>query len=48
MKEFCPNCGVFERTVAQQIGGRVVFSTAGAALGTKAMRNPLVAIGWRF
>jgi predicted RNA-binding Zn-ribbon protein involved in translation (DUF1610 family) len=45
MKEFCPSCGVFERTVAQQIGGRIVFSAAGAALGTEALRNPLIAIG---
>lgn len=45
MNEICPYCGVFERTVAQQIGGRVVFAAAGAALGTKALKNPLIAIG---
>jgi len=39
---FCPNCGVIEQTVAQQIGGKITFAVAAAALGRRAAKNPLV------
>ena len=42
MNAICPNCGVIERTVAQQIGGKITFGLASAALGTRAVKNPLV------
>lgn len=44
MTVICPNCGLVERTVAQQIGGRLVFSGAAAAFGAKALKNPLAAL----
>ena len=44
MKVVCPNCGVLERTVAQQIGGKITFGLAAAALGTKAVKDPAVAV----
>ena len=40
--KICPNCGVIERTVAQQIGGKITFGLAAAALGTRAAKNPLI------
>ena len=43
IKAFCPNCGIIERTVAQQIGGKITFGLAGLAFGSKAMKNPAVA-----
>jgi len=43
MNVICPRCGVIERTVAQQIGGKITFGLAAAALGTRAVKNPLVA-----
>lgn len=42
MNAICPNCGVIERTVAQQIGGKITFGLAAAALGTRAAKNPLI------
>jgi predicted RNA-binding Zn-ribbon protein involved in translation (DUF1610 family) len=42
MNAICPNCGVIERTVAQQIGGKITFGLAAAALGTRAVKNPLI------
>ncbi len=45
MNAVCLNCGPIVRTMVQQIGGRVVFAAAGAALGTKALKNPLIGIG---
>jgi len=45
MNAICPNCGVIERTVAQQIGGRITFGLAGAAFGKQALKNPLAAFG---
>lgn len=43
MNAICPNCGVIERTVAQQIGGKVSFGLAGAAFGNQAVKkNPLL------
>lgn len=44
IKAFCPNCGVIERTVAQQIGGKITFGLAGAALGTRAAKDPMVSL----
>jgi hypothetical protein len=35
MNVICPRCGVIERTVAQQIGGKTTFGLAAAALGTR-------------
>ena len=43
MNAICPNCGVIERTVAQQIGGKITFGLAAAALGARAIKNPLIA-----
>jgi hypothetical protein len=40
----CPNCGVIQLTVRQQIGGRLVFAAVGATLGTRALKNPWIAI----
>jgi hypothetical protein len=42
MNEICPNCGVIERNVAQQIGGKIAFGLAAAALGTRTVKNPLI------
>jgi predicted RNA-binding Zn-ribbon protein involved in translation (DUF1610 family) len=42
MNAICPNCGVIERTVAQQIGGKITFGLAAAAFGTKAAKDPMV------
>ena len=39
----CPNCGIIERTVAQQIGGKITFGLAGLAFGGKALKDPGVA-----
>ncbi|HEU0048615.1 MAG TPA: hypothetical protein VFQ43_13540 [Nitrososphaera sp.] len=45
MNAICPNCGVIERTVAQQIGGKISFGLAGAAFGKQAVKkNPLLGI----
>lgn len=44
MNAICPNCGALELAVSQQIGGRLVFSAAGATFGARALKNPLVAI----
>lgn len=44
MNAFCPNCGVVERTVAQQVGGKITFSLAAAAFGTRTAKNPVVVI----
>jgi predicted RNA-binding Zn-ribbon protein involved in translation (DUF1610 family) len=38
----CPKCGVIERSVSQQIGGKIAFRLAAAALGTRAAKNPLI------
>jgi len=40
IKAFCPNCGVIERTVAQQIGGKITLGLAGLAFGGKALKDP--------
>ena len=44
MNAMCPNCGAIQVTVRQQIGGRLVFAAAGAAFGTRAVKNPWIAI----
>jgi predicted RNA-binding Zn-ribbon protein involved in translation (DUF1610 family) len=44
IKAFCPTCGVVERTIAQQIGGKITFGLAGAALGTRAVKDPMVSL----
>jgi hypothetical protein len=43
MNAICPRCSLVERIVAQQIGGKITFGLAAAALGTPAVKNPLVA-----
>jgi predicted RNA-binding Zn-ribbon protein involved in translation (DUF1610 family) len=41
----CPRCGVIERTVAQQLGGKISFGLAAAAFGKQAAKkNPLLGI----
>lgn len=44
MNAICPNCGAIELAVSQQIGGRLLLTTAGATIGTRALKNPWVAI----
>jgi predicted RNA-binding Zn-ribbon protein involved in translation (DUF1610 family) len=45
MNAFCPRCGVIERTVAQQIGGKISFGLAAAAFGQQAAKkNPLLGL----
>jgi predicted RNA-binding Zn-ribbon protein involved in translation (DUF1610 family) len=44
MNAICPNCGAIELAVNQQIGGRLVLTAAGATIGTRALKNPWVAI----
>ncbi len=43
MTVICPRCGVVERTIAQQIGGKITFGLAGAAFGARALKNPVLA-----
>ena len=45
IKAFCPNCGIIERTVAQQIGGKIAFGAASYAFGQVAIKKyPVVGI----
>lgn len=44
MNVFCPNCGAIERSVAQQIGGKITFALAAGALGTRTAKKPLIVI----
>lgn len=45
IKAFCPNCGIIERNVAQQIGGKITFGLAGAAFGQQTVKkNPALGI----
>ena len=46
MKILCPNRGLIEQTVAQQAGGEITFGLAVTALGTRAVKNPLIAALW--
>ena len=41
---FCPNCGPVTITPAQQFAGKLAFSAAGALLGLKAAKDPMVAV----
>jgi len=43
MSGICPNCGFIEQTVKQQIGGKITFGLASAALGARAAKNPAIA-----
>lgn len=43
MKIVCPNCGILERTIAQQIGGKISFGLAAAAFGTRELKDPVLA-----
>ena len=43
MNALCPNCGFIKQTVAQQIGGKITFGLASAALGARAVKNPVLA-----
>jgi len=42
MISICPNCDVIERTVAQQIGGKITFGLAAAAFGAKTAKDPMI------
>ena len=44
MNAICPNCGAIGSAVTQQIGGRLVLAAAGATFGTRALKDPWVAI----
>jgi ribosomal protein S27AE len=45
MNAFCPNCGVIEKTVAQQIGGKIAFGTISYTFGKTALKkDPALAI----
>ncbi len=44
MNAICPNCGAIQAAVRKQIGGRLVFAGAGAAFGTRALKDPWFAI----
>lgn len=44
MNAVCPNCGVIELAVRQQIGGRLVFAAAGATFVARALKNAWVTI----
>jgi len=45
MNAICPNCGVIERPVAQQIGGKISFGLAAAAFGNQAAKkNPWIGV----
>lgn len=45
MNLICPRCGLIERTVARQIGGKITFSLAAAAFGKQAVKkNPLLGV----
>lgn len=39
MNVFCPRCGVIERTVAQQIGGKIAFGAISYTFGKTALRK---------
>jgi len=39
MNALCPNCGVIERTVAQQIGGKIAFGAISYTFGKTALRK---------
>jgi hypothetical protein len=43
MNAICLNCGAIERTVAQQIGGKITLGLASATFGMKAVKDPLIA-----
>lgn len=44
MRGVCPNCGIVELTVAQQIGGRIACAAAGAMFGAGVMKHPAAAL----
>lgn len=44
MKAFCPNCGLIELTVAQQLGGKLACGAASYAFGARVSKNPVIAI----
>ena len=44
IRVFCPNCGILERTVAQQIGGKITFGLAALAFGKKALKDPVLSL----
>ncbi len=44
MKAVCPNCGLIELTVAQQIGGRLACAAVGAAFGARTLKNPFAVL----
>lgn len=39
IKVFCPNCGIIERNVAQQIGGKIAFGAVSYAFGKVALKK---------
>jgi len=44
MQALCPNCGLINLTVAQQIGGSLACAAAGAAFGARVLKNPFAAL----
>jgi len=44
MQGMCPNCGLINLTVAQQIGGKLACAAAGAAFGSRVLKNPFAAL----
>lgn len=43
MSAICLNGGFIKQTVEQQIGGKITFGLASAALGARAVKNPVIA-----
>jgi predicted RNA-binding Zn-ribbon protein involved in translation (DUF1610 family) len=41
MQGSCPNCGLVNLTVGQQVGGKLAFALGGAALGGQGMKSPI-------
>jgi predicted RNase H-like nuclease len=44
MTPVCQNCGPLTISPAQQVAGKITLAAAGATLGLKATKDPLVAV----
>jgi predicted RNA-binding Zn-ribbon protein involved in translation (DUF1610 family) len=44
MTHVCPNCGPLTISPAQQFAGKVTLAAAGAVLGLKASKDPVIVI----
>lgn len=44
MKYFCPNCGPLMISPSQQIAGKLTLGAAGAIMGFKASRDPVITL----